>query len=245
MAGSEKRWAPAFPPLVLAATAVALSLQVVMTLAYIAALAVGDVPRPLDFNAEGNLTTWWSSTLMLVAAALAGFLFLCERRLGRRSAILALLAAGLVGLSIEEVAALHETIGHYADVAPHVADWTLVYLPVLAVGAFIVLKVVLTLPRPFSIVLAAGLVAYAVGLGLEASLILSDEKLATSGQWEEAARVLMEENSELLGSTLVAAALGARLHQRLPLVVTGPPGAHQGTQGSSPTREGQDRLGAP
>ncbi len=156
---------------------------------------------------------------MLVAAALAGFLFLCERRLGRRSAMLALLALGLVGLSIEEVAALHETIGHYVDVAQHVADWTLVYLPVLAVGAIIVLKVVVTLPRPFSIVLAAGLAAYAVGLGLEASLTLADEELAAQSRWREAAQILVEENSELLGTTLIACALGARLVQQLPRVV--------------------------
>lgn len=87
-------------------------------------------------------------------------------------------------------------------VASHVADWTLIYLPIVALGAFVMVRVLLTLPRPFNLVLAAGLASYTVGLALEMSLILGDE-LASFSRWREAVQMLVEENSEMLGSTLV------------------------------------------
>jgi hypothetical protein len=215
---SERGWPRVTSGPVLQTTLVVLGIQFVLNVAYLATFWAGDVPRPVDFNAEANLTTWWSSLLMLAAGALAAGLYLCERRLRRRSWPLALLSLGLLGLSLEEVAAIHETIGHYANVASHVADWTLVYLPAVALGAFVMVHVLVALPRPYSLLVAAGLGSYVVGLGLEMSLVVTDD-LASQGRWRETAEVLVEENSELLGSALIGSALAGRLTQQVPHVL--------------------------
>lgn len=192
------------------------AVQVAISLAYVASHLSGDVPQLIDLDGEANLPVWWSSTLLLAVGAVAGALVLCERRLGCRWWPLLVLAAGLVGLSLEEVARIHESVGARLDVTGTVADWTVVYLPVLVLGAWVVLRVVRELPRGLGALLALGLAAFAVGVATEMSLLSGDDGATAAPA--PAVSVLLEENAEFVGTLLTGAALLTRLRQRLPLV---------------------------
>jgi hypothetical protein len=96
----------------------------------------------VDLQQERNLAVWWSSVLFLGAAAGCLLAFAADRtasqRRGRRTLDLGwlVLAAALAALSFDEVASLHEAIGHVPDLnlfEGYLRTWVGVFaLPMLA-----------------------------------------------------------------------------------------------------------------
>lgn len=182
--------------------------------AYLAGLAMGDAPAVLDFDLEANLPTWWSSVVLLAIAAACAGIWAIGRAEGapRRRWLLASL--GFAGLSLEEVAQVHEQVGVLVGGGREaVSVWPLAYLPILVVGAWIVVRCLADLRRPLALVAGTGLALYVVVLATELAAISADRR--------GAAQVLIEENAEFLGTTLILLALAMTIAERWPAVRPG------------------------
>jgi len=170
--------------------------QMLLTGAYVAGLASGTPADVIDFDLEANLPTWWSSVLMLGIAMLCAAIAAARRAAGSPHVIWWVAAVGFVGLSLEEVAQIHEQVGVLVGGGTdRVSVWPLVYLPVLIGGVVVLIRCLRDLPRVPRLMVTAGLVLYCVTIGAELSAI--------SGDLRGPAEVLVEENAELIGAALV------------------------------------------
>jgi hypothetical protein len=154
--------------------------------------APGAPHHPLDFNQEGTLPTYWSAIVFGSAGVLA---------LASRGGPGWLLAGGaLLWVALEEsFLHLHEDIQVGTG-----ADWPLLYAPLLAVGARILLVVARDLGDTGRKLLLAGLACMAAAVCAE---LLSSPSIALDFQ----TRNLVEENLELAGTGLVLCAFASWL----------------------------------
>jgi hypothetical protein len=176
--------------------------QLFLSGAYAVGLATGSVPDRFNFDLEANLPTWWSSALLLAIAGLCAVIA-AGRHLARAPHVRWWIAcAGFVGLSLEEVAQIHEQVGVLVGGGREkVSVWPLVYMPVLVVGVAVLVRCLRDLHGPPRTMVAAGLGLYCVTVAAELTAI--------SGDLRGPAEVLIEENAEALGATLILLALAS------------------------------------
>ena len=179
----------------------------------------------VNLNGEGNLPAWYSSTLWLIAAALAWLTGRAERRYGR-SARLALywfaLGAGCVLLSLDESASIHEGLGALIDhrtgnpegYAP-VYSWVWLAIGVVALAFAVFIPFLLALPKATAIgLLVSGGVFLSGAMGMET--IGSLVEYGTLTQWPLGLswnrEFVAEEFLEMSGVILLAATIRWHLH---------------------------------
>jgi hypothetical protein len=197
------------PPPLRRAALVLIAVQVALTALY--ALNVHDVPgsRQFDMDGEMNVPTWWSTALFLVAGLAALGLARCNKLLGRAVAPWTLVGIGLFGLSLEEVAGIHEDVGvALGGGADEVSVWPVAYAPFVILGVWLLIKAVRDLPRPLAAIGLAGLISYVLVLAVELSALLGGD----------AATIAVEENLELLGSGAIFIAVASELSVRFGMV---------------------------
>jgi hypothetical protein len=135
------------------------------------------ITRFLDVVVDATLQTWYSSGLLLIAAALVLHVLRVRREqeaASRRMPYLVGLAVGLVLMSIDETAQIHEQVGLLVhetvtvDIAALQYAWVLIAIPALLVVALVYGRWIFSLPTSVRIlVLAGGAVFVAGSIGLE------------------------------------------------------------------------------
>lgn len=94
---------------------ITIAIDVAFVLVNVSAFIVlGEVHVLFDVNAEANFPTWWSSFQLALAGVAVSLVFLANRDLPRMGG-LALLAAVLVLMSLDETSSLHERVGFQID----------------------------------------------------------------------------------------------------------------------------------
>lgn len=193
-------------------------------LIYLIDLAVGRplwiVTRSFHMGYESNITTWYSSGILLAAGIYA---FLCYRiaALQNIKPCFGWLLASffLIGLSCDEVACLHESLGNIAssrmpdlhENMPHTI-WPLLFAPVVLVVVVAMIWILYSHLRGAG---RAGLLLL-LGLGfllgsamfLEMSMNLLDRQ---ENRWLWEGQMILEETGEIIGSWLIGLGLITRL----------------------------------
>jgi hypothetical protein len=194
-----------------------LAIDLALTAVYVGIFVLGDpvpgVAHKFDLDGEMNLPTWWASAQWLVAALLLGIV--ARRAVDpdrTRSWVLALLPLLFLGLSIDEVATVHESLGDLLDVllpsgtrvgTPlHVTGlWVLLLgLPAIAgIAAMLAAARSLLDERPGVLLIVFGLGLFLIGaLGIET---LSN--LTTPDTPGAVLQIASEETVEAVGATVV------------------------------------------
>lgn len=127
----------------------------------------GDPPRALDLDADGSIAQW-ASTLLLGAV---GVTAVAVRHVFPEWRVAALVVAfGFAFLSLDEGVGVHEWIGAEAGEALGVSGrivWPLIYLPLMVVIAYALLRLTTTLGRFARNMAAAGLTFLALAVAAE------------------------------------------------------------------------------
>lgn len=184
--------------------------QAVLALAYVARSSGpwGSLPHQLDLNAEGTIGVWWGSALFLATGAVALGIRHLARREGDGGAHWLVVGLGFTGLSLEEVASIHESVGVRvgdtlgADVR---LVWPLLYSPLLLLGTWALERVARELDP---VLRRGGALALALLVGVIAAEVLSAWVRDT---W----LVLLEESAELAGCGVLLLVLATTLVERL------------------------------
>ena len=180
--------------------------QVALTLCYLAYSRGLPGFRQFNMDGENNVPTWWSSLILIATAVVCLGLWQATTRLGRPGATWLVIAIGFLGLSMEEVASIHEDVGSsVGGGAGGVSIWPLLYSPVLFVGMWMLVRAVRDLPRPIAVAALGGLACYTGVLGVELASLLGESNTS----------IAVEENLELLGTGLMFCALAAEATTRL------------------------------
>lgn len=161
--------------------------------------------RLFSLNHEGNIPAWYSSTLLLACACVAGLVGVAAG--GAQGRGWKGIACVLAFFSLDEIASLHERMAiprDYAGPFLSVRDNTWVFVGVVLAAALVVmfLRTVLASPPPIrQAVLVAGAVYAGGALGMEA---LGGIWALEHGRvnWVYAVIGMLEEGGELLGATL-------------------------------------------
>jgi hypothetical protein len=176
----------------------------------------------LNAGAEGNAPTWASSVATFTAALAAALLFLAAAR-PRRG--LLVLSALLAWFSLDDIIQAHERVSGKLDVLESLPEyvrtrlWLPVYLPLLALAGYLVLREAADLPARAARFVRAGLVLLVVGIAFEVVGLATKWLARRDVVWPDDIRVGLEEGIELAGwillaTGLIAAALAA--WQQLP-----------------------------
>lgn len=162
----------------------------------------------LSLSYEGNLPTWFSSSLLLLCAIAAGSIASALQAGARWRFHWWGLAIGLGYASLDEAAEIHENLGgHFETSGVLYFDWVIPAIAMLALLAAVYLPFVRTLPPPTRTRLVIAGVIY-VGGALAMELPL--------GWWTERAGAdnlgyalidWIEETMEMIGASLALAAL--------------------------------------
>ena len=135
--------------IVVVVNAVALGVQAV---AEVIGRQQGEFARQFDVSEEGNLTAWWSASLLLAAAVMVAFAAWNARaRHDPDTKWWWLIAAGFVYLSLDEAAELHETliepVGELTDASGFFRyAWIIVAIPVVAILGLLLIGFLRRLP---------------------------------------------------------------------------------------------------
>jgi hypothetical protein len=179
------------------------------------------IMRLFDVNSEGNVPSWFSSLLLAGGALAAGLVAAMVRRVGGRDAgHWAGLAAVLLLLSLDEVAALHERLrGPAATVlgdaarGPLRVAWVVPGLLLVLVVGIVFVGFVARLPADTGrLVVAAGAMYVGAAVGVEAI-----SGMVLDAQGDRALYLLVtaaEEGLEMSGSVLLLYATMRVLHLR-------------------------------
>jgi xanthosine utilization system XapX-like protein len=200
----EKIWTH-IPPVVRRLAAVALAMQVLLTIGY--AMWIYDIPggRKFNLDAENNMPTWWSCVILVVAGIATLLLSRINRPLGRPTVPWLIIGIAFFVLSAEEIASIHEDVGSaVGGGTDNVSVWPIVYAPVAIGFIWVLLRAVRDLPRPLAILGIAGMLCYVAVLGTEV-LALYAESYFT---------IAFEENCEMLGTALMFTAVASELVTR-------------------------------
>src|SRR5512144_2132534 len=167
------------------------------------------------FDADSDFCVYaWVATVAIFLSAVGMFVV---ERLDPRGGLHRLLAAALAFLSLDEMVGIHEHLGRvgvwlgYSEDAGRVV-WPLVYLPLIGGVALLLWRFAETTSALGGRYIRAGLVM----LGAAVVLEMGSTKLADGqhGRWLYELEVIVEQNLELVGWTLiglVCAAAAARL----------------------------------
>lgn len=172
------------------------------------------VTRFLDLNRESNLPTWYSSMQWFCVAALLGLF--AQRNFSpaqRKSWFLMILPWLFLALSLDEVALIHESLGHASDsllpgasrtgtVFSRTGIWMFVIgMPFLAFFVGLILSI-----RTYFQRAPGALVKILLGMAIMLGGAIGIEifmNVVTPGSGYAALQVLSEELGEMLGSTIV------------------------------------------
>jgi hypothetical protein len=168
-------------------------------------LSLGHLARQFNLEQEGNLTTWYSSTTLLLSAVLLALLWQRARGEGRRfAANWGVLCVAFVYLSADESASLHEAAAEILVQRVHASGifyyaWVILALPLVVLFAVYNFRFLLSLSsRVRKGFIAAGSLYVGGALGLEMVEGQIATSLGTDGMAMQAARTL-EEVLELSG----------------------------------------------
>jgi hypothetical protein len=135
---------------------------------------LGTIRYQFDLEGEGNFSTWYSSTTLLLCAVLLWLIAYSRRLTGDRWAgHWKLLSVVFVFASIDEVAMMHEALTDPLHDFLHTSGifyyaWVIVALPVVLGLGLVSLRFLASLPRRLRIeFLAAGAIFLTGALGLE------------------------------------------------------------------------------
>jgi hypothetical protein len=213
------------------AAIIALLFGVPVVLAVLTAISWDDrtlkAASSIDVNGEGGIAAWWSSTLLTLAAAAAFVCGACQLAWRRRAARWLLLGAGLLWLSLEETAGIHERVGKrltLSETEGNVSDWTIVYLPLLLAGASVLVSVLRELSARERRLVGAGLTCFVLVVAIELAAIWTDGSLP---------EILVEEVADLVGQALVLLGLGGTAVRRVRAAFDGSDGDAQGADSGS------------
>jgi hypothetical protein len=161
----------------------------------------------LSLSFEGNLPTWWSSSLLLACAIAAGSIAAALAGAPWRRHWWAL-AIGFGYASLDEAAELHEHLGGHLELGGILYfDWVIPALAILAVLAAVFLPFVRALPSPVRTrLVVAGVIYVAGALVMELPLGWWTER-AGPDSFGYAMIDWFEETLEMLGASLGLAAL--------------------------------------
>lgn len=176
----------------------------------------------LDLNAEANIPTWLSASLLLVVGLLAMLVAGASRHM-RRVVWMgwALLAVGAMYISLDELAQLHERLGG-VEPPPGQAGgifyfrWVIPALVMLPVVLILILPFLLSLPsRTRWLLLAGGSIYLAGALGME---MIAGPWVEAHGQMnvEFALMSHIEEVLEMLAATTLLYAILDHVRRHLP-----------------------------
>jgi hypothetical protein len=172
------------------------------------------VVRLFHVGLEGNITTWFSSILLLSSAALLAVIALGKRRLGQPYVGHWLgLALIFLYLSIDEAARVHElTIDPLREAFNPSGvlyyAWVIVAIPLVLLFALLYLRFLLALPRTTQLLFVAAGAMYvfaALGMDMIGGLVLTSD-LESSAIIADAL-VILEEFSENAAVALFISAL--------------------------------------
>jgi hypothetical protein len=189
--------------------AVAVSLQTTIHLVNV--LFFGAVTF-FDVDKERNLFTW-SGSVMIFAVAFAATVravTVADRR-GR----FLLLAAVAAFFSLDEMAVFHERLGRNAVELLGVSDtfvrvlWPALYLPLLALAAFLLLSLPRRAPQRVRHLAAFGVGLLLLAVVAEVASVAIPRDVAPAVNWLNVLEVTLEEGAELGGWILLAAAFAA------------------------------------
>ncbi len=187
---------------------VGLAATALLVVAYIVTRLGTDADRMFDLDEEANVPTWVAATLLLTGG-LGGIV---AGRVWRDRGVL-LAGVALVWLSADETTTSHELLGAWAQHLPRLADvservlWPVAYLPIALAVAAALAAVALRHPAPGQRRrIRVGLLLLLVVPAIEALSTRFEGESVPAG---EVLLVLAEESVELVGFTLLAAALVA------------------------------------
>ncbi|MFH0953882.1 MAG: hypothetical protein V1873_06100 [Verrucomicrobiota bacterium] len=186
---------------------------------------IREVHEMFDLDAEGNVPSWFSSTLLF----LVGLIFFCTAHRtapGARPSRLFLGAAALLFayLSVDEAAAVHEHITWVFDDVPWVpklrgghAVWLLLYLGAGAVALIASRRQLLAMLKQYrreTIMMAVGIALYAgAAAGLE--VVKYQVMPANPSLLQNVVEVALEESAEMLGASITLCGAALFAFQRL------------------------------
>jgi hypothetical protein len=153
---------------------------------------------------EANVPTWWSSALLLLTGVVLSAIAYCRfRRADRRTWALWLPAALFLFMSLDEVASIHEHIGHtWGATTLRTGTWVVICVPIFLLALFFVVRATWSFLRGRTEVirlLALGIVIFlgsSVGLELLTNVAPDQHPLANAIN-------LAEEVGEMIGSTVM------------------------------------------
>jgi len=159
---------------------------------------------------EANITTWFSSILLLIAAIYAYKCFLASRRNQSEQKIWQFLSLGLLGMSCDEVATIHERLGntlnkyYFQFDAIKKSSWVIILGPaILLILLLFALKMRKYLKNSAKAkrLLITGILAYVGGAFiLEATInLLNHDTL----EWLWKIEIILEESFEMFGVILI------------------------------------------
>lgn len=178
--------------------------------------------RHFGLDIEHSLPTWYSSSLMLVAAGLLWFISRVEPQAGqRREPAWLILSVIFVLMSIDESVTFHEAFIPIMDNRFHLTGiftfgWVIPAFPVLVLLGLYLLPFLRRLPPRWAIrFIIAGLVYVggAFGLELVGGLVFSMEGREAV---DYIVVMVIEESMEMIGLTLFIAALLGYITRQLP-----------------------------
>ncbi|MFC1709545.1 hypothetical protein ACFL2J_05795 [Candidatus Omnitrophota bacterium] len=172
------------------------------------------IARLIDLDLESNLTTWFSSMLLAIAAFFAYkcSLFIKPKAPGKR--MWQLLSLGLLGMSCDETAMIHENLGQAVNKYIFKvgifsnSSWSVLLGPLITIILFIFairMKRYLKGSTRAIKLLIAGTLIYIVG----AFMLESATNLLTPGnlEWLWRTMSILEETFEMTGTLLIIAGL--------------------------------------
>jgi hypothetical protein len=167
----------------------------------------------LDADHDGNLLAWAGSAAIFAAACSAGVLAATRPR---RRALLSLLAAAALFLSLDETASIHERLGQAGVNALALGDddygrliWPFLLFPILVIVALGLWRVASTARPAPRRAIEVGFVLLAAAVVAELAWAAFPLSGGEIGSWPDALAVATEEGLELGGWLLVAGGLAA------------------------------------
>jgi hypothetical protein len=166
----------------------------------------------LNVGEEGNAPTWASSVATFTAAFAAVLLVLGEAR--ARLDLLGL-AAILAWFSLDDIIRAHERVSGKLDVFESLPDyvrtrlWLPVYLPLLAVAGYLLLRAASEASARVARFIRAGLLLLVLGIAFEVVGLATKWLARRDAVWPDDIRIGLEEGIELSGWIVVATGLTA------------------------------------
>ena len=193
-------------------------------------LLIGETFDIINLDQEGNLTAWYSSSKLLILAALCFMVWSTERvvlagkKQWRLTILWLLVAAVFLGLSMDETASIHERLARFVmqesyvglDIRESVLDgdstkdsfaWVLILSPVILIVS--VFFLVFFYSRLFAtrtgyVPALIALTMFLIAVGMEATVYFTP----SMSEWDAnmlskyKLGIALEETAEMMGSTL-------------------------------------------